>query len=196
MRAQMKKIDDISIVYLSGKMNLDSAENFQTICENSFVGKKIIFGLQDLSFVGSTGISVFLDTLNSYFRKCAQPVKMFSVSSEFDRIFSANLESYINFETENLAVLSFYQQATPTQDILDSTSFEASGDRYSTAFQDDVESAPQSVTPIGGATSGPVLGMSPSVHVPSSGTLQAEEEEAVSIGEESPAAISPSINRE
>ncbi|MEZ4872604.1 MAG: hypothetical protein R2827_10300 [Bdellovibrionales bacterium] len=116
MRAQLKTVDDISVVYLSGKMNLDSAEEFQIICEHNLGKRKLIFGLEGLSFVGSTGITIFLDTLNEYHQRSTFPVKMFSVSSEFDRIFSANLDNYTQFASESQAILSCYpQQQTETQ---------------------------------------------------------------------------------
>ena len=46
MRAQLKEFNDISIVYLSGRMNLDSAEEFQSICEQNLTTRKLIFCLE------------------------------------------------------------------------------------------------------------------------------------------------------
>lgn len=108
MDAKHKLIGDVDVLYLSGKMNLDSVEKLQEVCYQNFLGKKIIFCLDNLSFVGSTGITILLNTVRRMSQAAGRPIKFSNVCSEYHKIFTANLVGvYENYENLDRALMSY-----------------------------------------------------------------------------------------
>lgn len=97
MDAKIRKERGIHIVSLSGKLDHDSIESFKSICMRYLYQESVIFQLRDLDFVGSTGITFFVDTLKSFVIKSATPLRFVHARSEFQKIFSAHLP----FQTEH-----------------------------------------------------------------------------------------------
>ena len=104
MKAYFIKENDVTIVRLKGNFNFESIDSFGQKCKQDLKNQKVVFNLQDLAFVGSSGFDTFMSILkdmNSSLRVC-------NASCEFVRMFQAchlkNLEIY---ESENLAKKSF-----------------------------------------------------------------------------------------
>lgn len=131
MFAKVNQSNGVFTVQLSGQLDFESADALKMNCEKHFIHKKIIFDLKGLSFVGSSGITPFLQTLGFLLKRNGNHLKVCSVSVEFMKIFEAGqligLEVY---EDEYQARLAFDHPpfATPqpstavTEDI---ESFEA-----------------------------------------------------------------------
>ncbi|MBK9293388.1 MAG: STAS domain-containing protein [Oligoflexia bacterium] len=112
MQAKIKKTGDITVVELSGKLDFETAEPFRDTCYDVLLNNKVVFNLKDLSFVGSTGIGVFVNTLKEFSQKNPVPPKFCNVKSEFKKIFnSEQSEEVVNpfqvFEDEKTAIKSF-----------------------------------------------------------------------------------------
>lgn len=107
MEAKLKVTSDVTIITLSGRLNIEETQSFQRECIKHFAGKKIIFNMEKVSFVGSTGIQPFYDTVKTLTESGNHGVKLVSVQPELKRIFqnieNQNLEF---FDTETSAVLS------------------------------------------------------------------------------------------
>lgn len=114
MKVQHKVIDDINVFYLSGKLCLDSAESFQEVCYRHFLGQKAVFCLEGLNFVGSVGVTVLMQTFRRLYDNLSTPLKFSNVSSEYHKIFSANLPGiYEPYERLESAVLSYRTPVVP-----------------------------------------------------------------------------------
>ena len=148
MKATHKLIDDIDVIFLSGKLDLTGAEELNEVCINNFKGNKIIFSFEQLSFVGSTGITVFLDMVRVLRKLIDHPIKFTHLSSEYQKIFSANiLEHYESFRSVQEAVISF----NPPNQVLNTEPHIQSNGILPPTFS--VQSIP------GGATASPSIGV-------------------------------------
>lgn len=171
MQARHELVGDVDIVYLSGRLNLDACETFKEVCLTQFTGKKIVICMEGLSFVGSTGITIFLDTMKELRTKIEQPVKFCNVSSEYSKIFSANLIGiYEIYENVEMAIKSFQHV-------------------YASVFESDMwantapQQSPEMHTVPAGATAQPVFGIQSTLAPAQQASVETEE---VSVAPEAP----------
>ena len=116
MEANVTRRGDYLIVSMSGRLELEPVEVFRQHCFSHLKSEKFIFNLRGLSFVGSTGITSFLDILSQLVKMESRPLKVVSASSEYVRIFSSHLENQVEFyASEDLALQSFIQPVIHNQ---------------------------------------------------------------------------------
>lgn len=109
MKAQMSTVDDVVVVNLSGRINMEYTEIFRDAClrDISRRSKKIIFNMRDLSFVGSNGIMPFVQALKELAAQDETQLRFCQVGSEFKKIFAASPLSNIQiFDNEDTAMAS------------------------------------------------------------------------------------------
>lgn len=115
MEAQIQKEGDVTVVVLQGYLNFETTEPFRQTCFKKLQNQSIIFDLRKLNFVGSSGLTSFLEVLRDFRSRNQQPVKFCGLSQEFRRLFWAsdmgNIEIY---EDSPTAYASFFQ---PMQQI-------------------------------------------------------------------------------
>lgn len=87
MDAKVENRDGVYVVSLSGQMDFESADSLKTQCLKNFLHCEVIFNLRELNFVGSSGITPFLELLSELSRTSGSKFKICSVSSEFMRLF-------------------------------------------------------------------------------------------------------------
>ncbi len=108
MQAKLRKDGDITIVELHGKLDFETAEPFRETCQEILINNKVVFNLEELSFVGSSGIGAFVNTLKDFAKSNPVPPKFCNVRSEFKKIFLSAEEPPLQvFEDESTALLSF-----------------------------------------------------------------------------------------
>ena len=107
MKAYVRKSNNIYIVDLKGEVDFASAEPFRETCINNLAQKNIVFNLKGLNFVGSDGLSSFMNTLNEL--KKHSSLKFCCVGSEFMRFFNTYSETQdlVIYEDEKSAEDSF-----------------------------------------------------------------------------------------
>lgn len=91
MTAKIKPYNDIMIITLGGTLDIEYTQTFKMVCLKEFQSKKVIFNMQNASFVGSTGIQPFMETLVTLSMHSPQGIKIVGAGVEFRRIFQ-NLE--------------------------------------------------------------------------------------------------------
>jgi anti-anti-sigma factor len=109
MKATISKIDDVVVINLSGRINMEYTEVFREACLKEFPkrSKKLIFNLSELSFVGSNGIMLFVDTLKDLADSQQAVLRFCAVSSEFKKVFAASpLASIETFDNQDSAIAS------------------------------------------------------------------------------------------
>ena len=110
MKAKLAKKNDVMIVSLSGRIDVEFAEPFREACLGKIAksSDKIVFNMNELSFVGSNGIMPFVRTMMDLAKNEKAKLKFCEVSSEFKKIFAASpLQNIEIFESEDKAVDSF-----------------------------------------------------------------------------------------
>lgn len=106
MEAKVQKQGDVLIIHLKGQMSFESADSFKEQCMKHLKNEKIVFNLENLSFVGSSGITPFLDAI-LFLQKNAS-IKLCRVGAEFARLFRS-LDSQIQFyENERSAIYALF----------------------------------------------------------------------------------------
>ncbi len=92
MKAELSLQDDVMIVNLSGRINMEYTEVFREACLKQIGTRsnKIIFNLKELSFVGSNGIMPFVGALTTLAQGQNKQIRFCGVGSEFKKIFAAS----------------------------------------------------------------------------------------------------------
>jgi anti-anti-sigma factor len=118
MKTEIKKKGDTFVVTMDGQLDFgthvplreDLAKLFRASKED-VIPKKIIFNLEKLEFVGSSGISSFVQTLKDFTTGAQTKPRYCNVKSEFRRIIKAFDEEEIFefFDNEDRARKSFDQ---------------------------------------------------------------------------------------
>lgn len=108
MKIKVQKTEDMVIIKLIGCLNYESIDPFHKACLKYFPEKKVIFNLERLNFVGSSGITSFLDMMTSLLKMNKEGVRLCCVGSEFQRIFQTSPIKEIEIhKSEMNAKLSF-----------------------------------------------------------------------------------------
>ncbi len=112
MKAIIEQKGDIFIVHFKGRIDYESADLFRKNGSRFLDNQKVIFNFADLSFVGSSGISPFVETIQDLFDKNNSNMKFCKVGSEFKKIFAANtLRRSEIYEDSNAAQMAFLNPA-------------------------------------------------------------------------------------
>ena len=86
MQTQIIQNGEITIVTVSGRLDIDKAPLFKQACLTQLKGRKVIFSLQNFSFVGSTGISQFFQTLQEVNQLNQKSCRIVGLNADFRRI--------------------------------------------------------------------------------------------------------------
>ena len=105
MKTNIRKSGKIFVIDVHGSLTVSDMDSFKMICNSKLKKKKVLFNLKELSFVGSSGISVFYETLTSL--KKNNSLKMCCVSPEFKRIFDNEGLGFSIYQSEEEALSSF-----------------------------------------------------------------------------------------
>ncbi len=107
MQARIKENNDILVVDLIGRIDIEATVGFERAC-GQLAERKIVFDCTDLSFVGSNGIKPFLEAMSDLVENKQAQLKFCGVGSEFKKIFAASSLSHVEiYEDVNRAVDSF-----------------------------------------------------------------------------------------
>ncbi len=119
MKTKIKKSGDTIIVSMDGKLDFethvplreDLSKLMNPISQTDSTPKKIIFNLENLEFVGSSGISSFVQTLKEFNANSPTKPRYCHVKSEFQKIIKAFDETdlFEIYENEDRAQKSFDQ---------------------------------------------------------------------------------------
>lgn len=113
MQVRTSQAGECVIVHLIGKLDVETAVPFRRACMEHLAGKKVVFNFKDLSFVGSSGILPFLETMQDFLRVNPNGFRFCSVGSEFKKVLSATVLGAVEiFENETLAATSFLNAQT------------------------------------------------------------------------------------
>ena len=107
MEAKLKQLGEVSVVCISGSLEIDKAQFFRDVCGRQNFGQKVIFNLENASFVGSTGIQPFVDAMKIVCQRSNLGLKVVGLKNEFRRIFAnEEIQGLEICDSEGLALAS------------------------------------------------------------------------------------------
>lgn len=116
MKTKISKNGDTTVVEVGGRLDFETAEPLRehlnqlarTVARDT-VPQKVIFNLEHLEFVGSSGISSFVQTLKEFSERAPLRPRYCNVKSEFRRVMKAydEKELFEFHESEERARRSF-----------------------------------------------------------------------------------------
>ncbi|MBI3543382.1 MAG: STAS domain-containing protein [Deltaproteobacteria bacterium] len=112
MKTIIRKDGDAVIVTLEGHLDFETTDAFRESLmklEKQTTGSRVIFDLAALQFVGSSGISAFVQALREFNGRASTKPRYANVKSEFRKIISAFDEnnSFEFSDTTERALRSF-----------------------------------------------------------------------------------------
>lgn len=112
MEAKLKSLGEIAIVSIRGNLDIEETQPFREVCMKHLSAKKVIFNMEDATFVGSTGIHSFLETIKDLNGLSSYGVKVVGVKSEFRRlIMNLELTGVEIHDSETAAITSYFNPA-------------------------------------------------------------------------------------
>ena len=118
MQAKVIKEGEILVIHLAGYLDYETVVPFQQTCKQHLPSQRVIFNLSQLNFVGSNGITDFVDSLVDLAQKSQLGVRFCRVSSEFRRVLeSGGIQQSHFFADEMQARASFFQSTAPRSPV-------------------------------------------------------------------------------
>lgn len=113
MKAHFRKIKvaakEVLVVHLEGKVDIDSCDLFRQACRGPLWGRPVLFNLQSLSCIGSSGLRLFLESMNDLAKSNGSDVRFCAVRSDFTHVLEATpLGFRPRFEAEADAIHSYH----------------------------------------------------------------------------------------
>ncbi len=111
MEAKVERIDgDIAVIHIGGRLLFERVCIFRRTMNAEFLGRNVIFNLNGASFVGSTGVTTFLDVVRELVESKICNVRMCCLSSEYAKIFIANpIDGLSIHKTQSEAEMAFLE---------------------------------------------------------------------------------------
>lgn len=97
MKALCQKKGNVTIVQLEGRLDYESSPHFRNFCFDKLATDPVIFDMKGLNFVGSVGLSDFVDTVQELYVKTPQTIKICGASNEFRKLFESRVGINWNF---------------------------------------------------------------------------------------------------
>lgn len=112
MEAKFYQEGEITIVALRGRLEIEKTAAFKTACLQSLKGRKIVFCMKELSFVGSTGIQGFFQIIRELNESRHFTAKISDLKPDFLRLIPFGNGTGLEFcENQAGAVMSFQTPA-------------------------------------------------------------------------------------
>jgi anti-anti-sigma factor len=105
VQARVTYEGEIVIIQLIGRLDVETAEPFRAACLNQLHERKVVFDFHHLSFVGSSGILPFLETMQEFARTNTTGFNFSGVGSEFRKVFAATPLNHVEiYDTHKQAI--------------------------------------------------------------------------------------------
>ncbi|MEZ0391712.1 MAG: STAS domain-containing protein [Pseudobdellovibrionaceae bacterium] len=108
METRLKNQGEVTIITIQGSLDIEATQPFREACLRHLLGKKVIFNMEKAAFVGSTGLTAFLEAIRTLSEENQYGLKVVGVQAEFKRIFqNLEIQKLQIHETEAVALSSF-----------------------------------------------------------------------------------------
>lgn len=107
---------EILIVSLCGQIDVESVDLFRQACRGPLSGRPVLFSLESLTFVGSSGLRPFLESLNDLTKVPGSDVRFSNVRNDFRQILMATpLGRRPCYDNEKIGLESFRHEFVPME---------------------------------------------------------------------------------
>ncbi|NBX92314.1 MAG: anti-sigma factor antagonist [Proteobacteria bacterium] len=119
MIIRARQQENVVIFNLEGHLDFETIVKFEETCQKIYsesTQQRVIVNMEQLRFVGSSGINQFVQVLKDINHREVKP-KLVNVSSEFEKIFRAlqtTRHPFHIFENETQGILAFDGQSETT----------------------------------------------------------------------------------
>jgi anti-anti-sigma factor len=139
MDAEISKSGEVTIVRLKGRLDFETPEPFRRNCLEKLVNEKVVFNLQELSFVGSCGITIFVELLSQFSQKNSFRPKFCGMNSEFRRLFLSTESAPVEIYDDQIKALHAFTAALANVDFAaEPVPLSSSGDWLESEDDEDV----------------------------------------------------------
>lgn len=107
MQAKMLQLGDVTVVTLQGRLEIERANYLKKVCMDNLKNKKVVFCLDQLSFVGSSGIQNFFGFLDEVNKNHTMEVRLAGLRPDFMRLWSFSERNVQLHKSIDEAVKSF-----------------------------------------------------------------------------------------
>jgi anti-anti-sigma factor len=112
MEAKLVQIGEVVVVNINGRLDIDKTSPFKEACFKNLLDKKVVFNLQQLNFVGSTGIQNFFQALKEIHSKNKYGLRIAGMTADFHRLWAVNQSAELTiYDNMSLALQSFIESA-------------------------------------------------------------------------------------
>lgn len=118
MQTTIHQVGEIAVVQVSGKLTLEKNEMFRAACLKRLHGRKVVFALEGLQFVGSTGIQIFFRTLADLHLGNPGGVKIAGLKADFLRLFHYTAPAGLELHPEIESALRGYSLIPASPEVL------------------------------------------------------------------------------
>lgn len=92
MKTQIRTLGDKTLVEFEGRLNFESSDNFRIWLQKfarTIASRQVVFDLGSLQFVGSSGITQFIDSLREFNQNSSVKPLYSNVGIEFRKMIQA-----------------------------------------------------------------------------------------------------------
>ncbi|MFP5519625.1 MAG: STAS domain-containing protein [Bdellovibrionia bacterium] len=107
MQAKLIVQGDVTVVSLSGRLAIERTPQLKRAFVENLSAKKVVFCLNELNFVGSSGIQMFFNLLEDFKKNQIMDVKVAGLNPDFKRLWMHNLREIELHESVEKAVESY-----------------------------------------------------------------------------------------
>lgn len=93
LQAKLEQQGDVVIIHLSGQMDYETVDSFKQQCLSQLNGENVLFSLENLNFVGSSGLTPFVEAMTEFSEASEQGLRLCGVGLEFKKLFESNQPS-------------------------------------------------------------------------------------------------------
>ena len=86
MEAKFYQSGEITVVALSGRLQIEKTQAFKQACVGSLKGRKVVFCMKNLHFVGSTGIQSYFQIIREFSANNDHRAKVADLKPDFQRL--------------------------------------------------------------------------------------------------------------
>lgn len=119
MEIKMINNGDVSVVFVSGQLEMEKTKQFRQIAESAISNSKVIFSLDNLSFVGSSGIQIFFNTISELKTKHQKNCRIVGLKNDFKRILTFSQLEHLEL-FDNIDAASCWSPLAKTEILMDS----------------------------------------------------------------------------
>lgn len=114
MEAKLQKHGEITVVQVSGQINIEANSHFREVCLKQLAHQRVVFNLEGLQFVGSSGIQAFFRALSEIHDGNRYGVRLSGLKPDFVRILQYTTISSLSIhENVDGALRSFAGEEPP-----------------------------------------------------------------------------------